>query len=130
MFERIIKRRAIRRYLARLPGLLQSDYGLASTGVPYTPAQVQKTVERNGLSRAYMSYAIALFADQSGFEAFQAQLGFREKYAAVRSEIAAAYFNGNVDFTFHDVCGPGGMEHCGGGGHDGGGHHSGTADGH
>jgi hypothetical protein len=47
-----------------------------------------------------MSYAIAVFADQSGFEAFQAQVGFREKYAAVRSEIAAAYFNGNVDSLF------------------------------
>jgi hypothetical protein len=130
MLQRIIKRRAIHRYLTLLPGLLQRDYGRASLGAPYTPAQVQKTIERNGLSRAYLTYAIAVFAEQSGFDAFQAQAGVRESYAAVRSEIAATYFNGNLNFSVYDVCGHGSMDNCAGSAHEGGGgHHGGSADG-
>jgi hypothetical protein len=104
-------RRAIRRYAAELPKLLQNDYGRASSSAPYTAAQVRQTVERNGLSRKYLVYAIAMFADQGGFAEHQSLFGDTHDYLEIRGEIAdiVGYSGGNVNYASHDgfaSCGP------------------------
>jgi hypothetical protein len=133
MFDRIRRKLAIRGYAVRLPALLRHDYGRASTGAPYTAAQVQRTIERYGLSRTYLPYAVAMFADKNGFAAYQVQFevqfGGDEKYVEVLAQIASAvgHSGSNMNFAGHEGFGTGGADHFGGGHDSGGGHGSGDA---
>jgi hypothetical protein len=122
MFARIRKKLAIRQYMIRLPALLQHEYGRASAHRPYTAEQVRRTIERHGLNRAFMAFAIAMFADEAGFLAHQARFGGREHYADISAELASAigYAGSDINYSSHDTSGFGGGEHFGGGGHDGG----------
>ena len=98
--KRFLKRRALDSYKRRLPRLLAKDYGASRT---YTPAQVGKTIERNGLSTDYADYAIAMFSDRDTFEDFYSRNGRPSDYESMRDELAAQYFGGNVDFTYTDI---------------------------
>jgi hypothetical protein len=125
------KRRAIRSYTRRLPGLLVRDYGFSRS---YTPLQVRRTVERSGLSVAYSCYAIAMFSDRDSFDRFHHATGEQCDYAGMRAEIADWQFHGNAGFTTTDIfatysdpgfdSGHGGSHDAGGGdGHSGDGSH-------
>ena len=97
--KRLLKRRALNTYKRRLPRLLARDYGASRT---YTPAQIAKTAERNGLCNQYAGYVIAMFSDRENFEDFYSRNGRPRDYERMRDELAAQYFGGNVDFTYGD----------------------------
>jgi hypothetical protein len=134
LLRSVAKRNAVRSYVTRLPRLLVKDYGRSET---YTPAQVSRTIARYKLNADYECYAIAAFSGPDHFAAHHDALGQTCDYAAMRTELAAAHFHGNTQFSISDM--PGhflqGMSgdsgfsdaggHRGGGGSDGGGGHHG-----
>jgi hypothetical protein len=95
LFERFRARRAIKAYARRLPQLLHKDYGGADA---YTPAQVQKTIERHGLDSTHTSLAIARFCDRESFAAIQLQIGENRSYEEVRDQMAP-YFRRDASFA-------------------------------
>jgi hypothetical protein len=131
LIERWLRRRAIRRYLTRLPRRLFEDYGHAG---PYTPAQVEATLRRHKAGPLrHAAYAVAIFCDPK-LPSFDPDHG--PDYGAMRAEVGNAFFDGDSGFTLREVGGYGGMSEStghagesGGGGHhgghgDGGGHHA------
>ena len=54
------KKKAIKKYVKKLPGELSHRYGSG----PYTQAQVKKTVEDLGFSREYIQFAYLLFCER------------------------------------------------------------------
>jgi len=123
-FERWRKRRAIKNYARRLPGLLAKDYGRSKS---YTPAQVRSSIERHGLNTEYSCYGVAMFSDRESFDQFHADIGEPCNYDDMRHEIAHDFFGGGMDFTPGDVFSTSDWEgghHSSdfgdGGGHDGG----------
>ena len=98
--KRFLKRRALNNYKRRLPRLLARDYGASRT---YTPAQMAKTVERNGLNAEYAGYAIAIFSERDAFQDFYSRNGRPGDYEGMRGELASDLFGGNADFTYADI---------------------------
>lgn len=129
------KRRVMDRYLRMLPRRLQGDYGHSG---PYTPEQVERTIERYGLgSPAYSAYAVAMFCD----ERVLSSLPIKHRAGELRKEIGTDYFGGTEGFTYQDVLalcshqtgGAAAGSDCAGGGegaHFGGHHSGGDAGGH
>lgn len=123
------RRRAIKRYLRRLPSLLSRDYGHRG---PYTPEQVESTIRRHNVtSVAFAPYAMAIFSDREKVEALWRQADARHDYDRIRYEIGSAYFGGDASFTREDVARHSSESHREGGGHHGhdGGHHAGSESG-
>jgi len=90
-------RKAIGLYLTRLPGLLAKDYG--SLG-PYTPAQVRRATERHALGDGtFIPYALVIFCDRDDVE----PLVVESNYDRLRTEIADAFFGGDLDFKVKAV---------------------------
>lgn len=128
MISAWLKRRAIRRYMSRLPRRLFEDYGHAG---PYTPAQVEATMRRHRIGPLrHAAYAVAIFCDPKRLPEFQPDHG--PNYSELRAEIGDAFFEGDSGFTLREVggyggapesSGHGGGEHSGGHHGDGGGHH-------
>jgi hypothetical protein len=113
LWERFRARRAIKAYARRLPRLLHKDYGGSDA---YTPAQVQRTIERYGLDRRHYSYAFAMFCNRENFDEFRTQFSPSVGYDEIREEIAFQYFVGASfamsDFT-SDPFGADGTGHAG-----------------
>jgi hypothetical protein len=126
------KRTAMRRYLRRLPKQLSEDYGHRG---PYTPKQVEASIQRAKLSAEFAPYAQAIFCDEAALPT-----GGRHDFRAIRHELGGTYFEnggGGGDYTYSDVAryvgGHGGYESHGGGegsGYGDGGHHGGDGGGH
>ena len=121
--ETVRRRRAIRSYARKLPGLLRRDYGIASF---YTPAQINKTIERSGLNNRYSRHAISMFADRAGFNRYHETIGEPGDYDETRSEVAQTQFHGNVNFTVSEIM----DAYVVSGDHGGGDGGHGAADGH
>jgi hypothetical protein len=128
IIDRFQKRRAIKAYVKKLPGLLVKDYGRLSH---YTPLQVRRTIERAGLDAAYACYAIAMFSAREDFAQFHSDGGESCDYDAMRGEVAQGHFAGDAGFTMADVGNVFGEQvsdathggsHDAGGGHGHGGH--------
>lgn len=123
------------RYLKVLPRQLFKDYGHKG---PYTPSQIDSSLERAGLaSTRFVPYAIALFCNPAELRRLQDENGLACDYADVRRELSNAYFGGEPDFSPADVARysaeHGSLAETGHGGHnsaDGGGHHGGGGGGH
>jgi uncharacterized membrane protein YgcG len=121
----IQRNRAIKSYIKKLPSLLAMDYGNSKT---YTPKQVQRTIERSGLSVTDACYGIAMFSTREAFDQYHQEMGENCDYDAMRSEIADKHFQGNNEFEITDITSVsseygGGFDASGfdGGGVDGGG---------
>jgi hypothetical protein len=99
--------------------MLRADYGFSRA---YTPRQIQATIERNGLNRTHLAYAVAMFSDPAGFAQFHESTGERYNYEAMRVDVAFYFFNGNTNFTVSDITHafPDGAHDAAGGGLDGG----------
>ena len=95
MFVKFRKRRALKAYISKLPGLLQKDYG----GIgPYTVGQVTRTVERYGLNQNHVAYACAIFVEKERFMvAYQNESDFA--YENLKQEVADKFFFGNANFS-------------------------------
>jgi hypothetical protein len=129
IFERLSKRRAIRRYLSILSGQLAKDYGHRG---PYTPAQVEAALSRHKApSPRHWPYALAIFCDSVELERLRPEKTERP-FNELRMEVASGYFSGADYFDVNDIARFAG-EHGGGVGgahsgdaafhHGGGGHH-------
>jgi hypothetical protein len=97
---RLKKRRAIKAYVKKLPGLLVKDYGRLSH---YNPLQVRRTIERAGLDTTYACYAIAMFSTPEDFAQFHMGTGESCDYDVMRGELAREHFSGDAGFTVEDV---------------------------
>lgn len=94
--ERLRRKRAIKAYIKELPGLLARDYGRSDR---YTPRQVQRTLERNRLSKTYAPFAVASFCGRDEFYLHREEFADGSAdYDAMRQEIADRHFAGNADF--------------------------------
>lgn len=114
-----LRRRAIHRYLRRLPRRLYQDYGHAG---PYTPAQVEATMRRHKIGPlSHAAYAVAIFCDLKRLPEFQPDHG--PSYGELRAEIGDAFFEGDSGFTLRDVASHSEASESGGGEHAGGHHH-------
>ncbi len=90
--ERRAKRKTLGLYLARLPALLAQDYGGLG---PYTPAQVERALTRYGIAGGeYSGYALAMFCDRDDV----AETRPAVDYEGLRAEIAAMFFDGDMNF--------------------------------
>lgn len=97
--ERRAQRKILQSYLTRLPLLLAQDYGALG---PYTPPQIRRSMERHKLTiDSYFPYALAIFCDRDDIEGI---LGPTD-YDQLRAEVAADFFNGDVDFKVRAVRG-------------------------
>jgi hypothetical protein len=94
------KRRAIRSYVRKLPGLLAKRYGYKRW---YTPAQIRRTAEDYDLDTDYLCYAYATYADVADFVAFHTESGQSCSYEEMRGEVADHFFQGHSDFTTQDL---------------------------
>lgn len=89
------KKRAIRRYFKDLPPRLLADYG--HTG-PYTPEQVHGALARYRIGpKAYAPYALAMFCEAKVLARIPG------RFAAIRRELGAEYFNGDSEFSYFEV---------------------------
>lgn len=119
------KRRAIKRFLRRLPRPLFEEFGRD----PYTPGQIETTIRRLRLAPpAYWPYALAIFCDADQLKLLRAQRNGDDDYERLRGEVGDAFFGGDAGFTANDVSRDAGQHHGGGqsfgegdGGHHGGG---------
>jgi hypothetical protein len=119
------KRRAVKAYVKKLPGLLVKDYGRLSN---YKPLQVRRTIERAGLDTTYACYAIAMFSSRDDFAQFHMDSGESCDYDAMRGEVAREHFSGDAGFSVEDaLISDGGHDSAGG---HGGSHESGGGHGH
>ncbi|WP_435106710.1 DUF6559 family protein [Arhodomonas sp. AD133] len=98
--EAFRKRRAIKSYVRRLPGLLARDYGKRGA---YTPTQIERTIERHGLKAAYACYGIAMFSDRLSFDQHHQEAGEHCDYDSMRREIADEHFGGDPGFDTGDI---------------------------
>ena len=97
MFERWKRNRAVKRFLRKLPALLQKRYGFNDF---YTRGQVERTLKEENVSSVYSGYALAIFL--SAEEAIDA-LGNADIYQSLRKEVAERYFDGDVHFKIRDI---------------------------
>ncbi|MCX2781160.1 DUF6559 family protein [Microbulbifer thermotolerans] len=97
---RIKKNRAIKLYLRKLPRLLQKDYGRSKR---YRPKQVRATIERSGLPVEFSCYAILIFCSKKAFDRYHTEMGETCDYEAMRSYVGNLFFNGNTNFSAHEV---------------------------
>jgi hypothetical protein len=109
MFKRIIEKGATRRYLDHLPALLQSDHGLASSGVPLIRQRKCRKRYNETSSVKLICHTPLQCSPPKRFRGIPSSGGFPTENAAVRSKIAVAYFDGNIDFAYRDVGGSSGM---------------------
>jgi hypothetical protein len=100
IIDRFKKRRAIKSYVRKLPGLLVKDYGRLAH---YQPLQVRRTIERAGLDTTYACYAIAMFSLREDFAQFHMDAGENCDFDAMRGEVAQDHFRGDAGFTVEDV---------------------------
>jgi hypothetical protein len=114
------KRRAIRRYLRVLPFKLRDDYGHLG---PYSPGQVQRTVERHKITGPrFLPYALAIFCDPGKVDAGHLKELERLDLGRLRDEIAVGWFEGNAEFDLKDVFSQAAEHSAGAGSGDHGGH--------
>ena len=92
MFDNWKKNRMIRKYLLKMPCLLQHRYGPNDF---YTRGQIERTLLEEKFSSAYMEYAISIFSSPE--EAINI-LKDIETYKLLRKEIAERYFNGDLNY--------------------------------
>jgi hypothetical protein len=120
---RFKRRRAIKAYVKKLPGLLVKDYGRLSN---YKPLQVRRTIERAGLDTTYACYAVAMFSSREDFAQFHMDSGESCDYDAMRGEVAREHFSGDEGFSVEDALialGEHGAGESHGGSHEPGGGH-------
>lgn len=98
-FADLLRRRAIRSYIRRLPRQLLRSYGDCRH---YTPQQVKRGIERAGLNKSYTSYAAAMYCRREDFDA-EYSTQPPSDYNVLRAEIAGRYFGGDADFSLGDI---------------------------
>ncbi len=81
--------RALRAYVDRLPHALLKDYGKYD-GLAWD--QISSAVERHGLSRRYLPYAVAMSASNMEFVRYRRAHHFKIDYDKLRIRIAARFF--------------------------------------
>lgn len=87
--SRLRQRHAIRSYARDLPSLLRCDYG---AGRWFSAQQVIRTVERAGLSREHLPYALLMFSDPAEFARYCQQTGQRRDLRTMRWDLGHAHF--------------------------------------
>lgn len=100
IFENYKRKRAIKKYIGRLPFLLARDYGRSNT---YTPKQVKSTIERSGLNTTFAFYGIVMFSSSEELMAYQNEVDEVYDIDTLRSEIADQHFGGNSSFNVTDI---------------------------
>jgi hypothetical protein len=75
--------------------MLRLDYGFSQA---YTPDQIRATIERNGLNRDHLAYAVAMFSNPAGFAQFHEKAADQYRFDALRDELAAYYVDANANF--------------------------------
>jgi hypothetical protein len=91
------KNRAIKRFLAKLPFLLQRRYG---PGDFYTIGQVERTLKDENIPIAYFGYALAIFlCTENAVDA----LVNTDIYNSLKKEVADRYFDGDISFKIQDI---------------------------
>ncbi|WP_223669575.1 DUF6559 family protein [Kangiella shandongensis] len=91
-------KRAIRRFILRLPTLLTKDYGKRKH---YTPKQIKATLDRHSLRSTHVLYAYAIFAHHDSFyqHLTDSELDTSvNNYDMMREKVAEQYFNGDTTF--------------------------------
>jgi len=87
--QKLRLRRIIRSYARDLPHLLQRDYG---AGRWFSGQQVTRAVERSGLSRKHLPYALLMFSDPADFARYCEQTGQRHDIVMMRRRLETARF--------------------------------------
>ena len=100
-WRRFRTRHVVGRTIRALPRLLRKDYGHAG---PFTPAQVQATLQRNGLALSTAQpYALAVFCDPAQLAEHQRASTRAIDFPSLRRDAADWYFGGDTGFTASDV---------------------------
>lgn len=91
-------KRAVRKFILKLPTLLAKDYGKRNH---YTPMQIKATLDRYSIASPYTLYAFAIFAHRDSFYQHTLETGFdigSENYDQMREVVANQYFSGDTNF--------------------------------
>ena len=94
------QRRAIKKIVRRLPLVIYDLFGPKNS---YSVEEVNRTVERDGMDKAFAAYAHALLCKQQDFESHYAPLKLRCTYLGLRRKLAKRFFCGIIDFDAQSV---------------------------
>lgn len=117
MLQALKKRSAIKSYRKKLGPYLVKNYGKQKH---YTPAQVRKGAEAQGLDPIALCYGMAMYTSRDDFNSYHQSTGQNCDYDTMRGEIAdtsSGWFGGLFDSGNYDSCHHSGHDF---GGHDGG----------
>lgn len=93
MFNWLRKRRALNRFVEKLPLDLVRRYGRRET---FAPAQLERTLTEGRYPRRFRGYAAVLLL---GYEDAVSQLGEERLYHCIREELAHRFFHGDTNFS-------------------------------
>jgi hypothetical protein len=131
MLDSVRKWLAVRSYAKGLGIELKKRYGKQTH---YTAAQVKRTAEQGRYNIDYLCYALCMYCSLGDFNDYHRDTGEDCDYAAMRSEVANRFFDGDASFNADDVIeGAAGWDGTGSGvdvgGFDGGGFDAGDVGG-
>jgi hypothetical protein len=127
MLKSVQKWLALRSYAKGLGADLKRRYGKQKH---YTAAQVRRTAELRRYNIAYLCYALCIYCTPGEFAEYHRATGEACDYAAMRSEVADRFFDGDAAFNAADVIeSAAGWDTADFGGGDGGGFDVGDAGG-
>lgn len=86
------RRRALRQFVRRLPLDLIDRYGRRES---YSAAQVRRTLDDCHYTKHYRGYAYVLYLSRADAIA---EIGVESVCVSMRQELAAGYFDGELDF--------------------------------
>ena len=89
------KKEAVRQYLGKVGPDLRRKHGKQAT---YTPAQVRRSVEEQGLGIDYVCFAYCLYCSPADFDLVHSAAGEVCDYVAMRSLVGDAFFAGSPLF--------------------------------
>ncbi len=101
MFHGIKKHFALKSYMKKLGPLLKKRYGRSKS---YTPGQVKKTIEVEGLNPHYVYYGYAMFCQQEQFLQLATEENSELNLQNLRQEIGDKFFEGDSGFTPEEAC--------------------------
>lgn len=103
MFERLFKKRKIKKYAKKLPQDLKANYGYQKY---YSKAQVDAAIKRKSMGNSSAvvvtdnCFAYAMYCSPEEFKEIHDNAGENCDYDTMRSDICETLFNGASEFTF------------------------------
>ncbi|MEL6556366.1 MAG: DUF6559 family protein [Cyanobacteria bacterium J06621_11] len=94
------KHKALRDYVRRLGRVLRVRHGVQES---YSPEQVICMMRKWGYNSAYDGYGLALYCNQSDFEAYYATMSAPFDYAITRTELNRYLAFADIDFSAADI---------------------------